>query len=78
MNPDTALDLSKRIFDVIKDEDPETILTALADQITFQMSLVCPDCRKNIARKLKRAIPRMLATATRTAVEYADPPASCH
>jgi hypothetical protein len=70
--------LGLKIYEVIKGEDPEIIPDALVSQITFQMSLVCPDCRKNIARKLKRAIPRMLAHATRTAVTYENPSASCH
>jgi hypothetical protein len=78
MDREAILNLSEKIFEVVKDEDHETILSALLDQIVFRMSVVCPNCRKNIARELKRAIPGMVAEATRVAVEYEDLPASCH
>jgi hypothetical protein len=78
MGTDAIRDLSEKIYEAVKDEDFETILGALVDQITFQMSLVCPGCRKNVARTLKRGIPSMLAHAARMAVQYDDPPASCH
>ena len=40
MGTDAIRDLSEKIYEAVKDEDFETILGALVDQITFQMSLV--------------------------------------
>jgi hypothetical protein len=70
--------LSAEIYEVVKGEDPEAVFSALVDQFIFHMSLVCPDCRKNIARKLRKSIPLMLAHANEVAATYDEPPASCH
>jgi hypothetical protein len=48
-------------------DDFEDLLTAVVRVFTFHMSLGCPDCRKNIARKLRKAVPEMLADANRLA-----------
>jgi hypothetical protein len=81
MDPEAYKHLSDQIYEVVKDEDDvDAVFSALVDQLTFHMSLGCPDCRKNIARKLKKEIPLMLAHANRMAAKYpyADSPASCH
>lgn len=54
-----TLDLIEGIVDVIADadEDVDSVLTALAAVITLQMSYVCPNRRKEIARSLMRSIP---------------------
>ena len=59
------------------------IFEALKESLIFQMSEVCPDCRRNIAKILKRSIPEMLRAADLLAAEYAKeegrPPAGhCH
>jgi hypothetical protein len=54
--------------------DVEMVFTALRNVMTFYMATVCPDCRKNIARKLKREIPMMKANADRFAAEHPDVP----
>jgi hypothetical protein len=48
-------------------EDPEDIFTALTAVFTFHLSLLCPQCRKDVAHELKRRIPDMLARANREA-----------
>jgi len=39
------------------------ILVALQSALTFQMALVCPHCRKAIARRLRSDLPAMLTKA---------------
>jgi hypothetical protein len=50
-----------------EDEDLEDIFTALTAVFTFHLSLLCPQCRKDVARELKRRVPDMLARANREA-----------
>jgi hypothetical protein len=49
------------------------IMSALMNCIIFQMAMVCPICRKNIARKIKRDLPTMVAYASR----LGNPPTKC-
>jgi hypothetical protein len=49
-------------------------MTALMNMVVFQMSLVCPICRKDIARKIKRDLPRMVIYASQIAASNEDPP----
>jgi len=65
-------ELEQKIFEAINntDCDLDTIFEALQGVMTFYMSGLCPDCRKNVARTLKRDIPRMLWTAKKFAAEH--------
>jgi len=45
----------------------DVALAALMGTVTYWMSDMCSECRKDFARTLKRQIPEMLATANRTA-----------
>ncbi len=42
-------------------------LSAIANVTTFVMSLLCPDCRKVIAKQLRKRVPQMLSDANRLA-----------
>jgi len=73
MTTRTANELADQIMPIIRDADPVAVFEALADCYAFQLSLLtCPDCRKQAARALKRAIPGMLAHADRAAADYAS------
>ena len=52
-------------------------LTALQDLITDHMAMVCPVCRKNIAKKFKRDFPQMVVNANGLARE-AGAKFTCH
>jgi uncharacterized protein YbaR (Trm112 family) len=70
----------KRIFDAIEEAeitDGDLIFEALKQQLVFRMAMVCPDCRRNIARKLKAEIPVMLASAAQFAASHGNTP-TCH
>jgi hypothetical protein len=61
------------------DPDFETIITALRDVLTFEMSLLCPVCRKRFAVQFKRRIPLMVIEANQMAAEAGhDPSCSLH
>src|SRR5262245_41793571 len=45
------------------------IFNALTQAISFQMALLCPDCRRRLARKLKSHIPMMMTNAAQLAKE---------
>jgi hypothetical protein len=38
-------------------------MNALVHALTFEIALFCPDCRKAIARQLRKRIPQMLEDA---------------
>jgi hypothetical protein len=65
--------LCSRIQTAIEDEneDREDIFTALTAVFVFHLSLLCPQCRKDVAHELKRRIPDMLARANREAAARA-------
>ena len=66
-------ELERLIFQATAETlDVEMVFTALRNVMTFYMATVCADCRKKIARKLKREIPMMQANAARFAAENAD------
>lgn len=73
-------ELEQKIFQVTNDcDDLDVVFNALQSTITFWMSTVCPECRKNIARTFKRKIPDMLADANRAAALRAQHPShQCH
>jgi hypothetical protein len=60
-----------------KGPDIEDVLSALQRTVVFCMALTCSNCRRNIARKFKRDIPRMTVEAGQLAAEAAKPP-RCH
>jgi len=61
-----------------EDEDLEDVFTALSAVFTYHLSLLCPDCRRDIARELRRRIPDMLARANREAATRAREGAHHH
>ena len=75
---DEIMEIGRRIFAAIRGEGTEysfdQIMTALMNMVVFQMSLVCPICRKDIARKIKRDLPRMVIYASQIAASNEDPP----
>ena len=46
-------------IDLDADDDLNHVFTALAHVFSFYMAVACADCRKNIARKLRKRIPEM-------------------
>jgi hypothetical protein len=70
--------LEEEIFDVIAGEDIDSILSALATVITVQMSYVCSNCRKEIARSLMRSVPVWLAQAEAFPPMEAGVEPTCH
>jgi hypothetical protein len=81
---DSVTQLGKKIYEAIyRDDDnadlnPDDILTALAHTIIFQMSLVCPACRKNIAAKIRRELPAWVNYAGQLAASSQHPTGACH
>jgi hypothetical protein len=73
--------LSEKISNVIINDGGHTVTTALSalqDAFVHFMTRVCPDCRKNIAKKLKRDIPAMLEHANRVAAKRGPLSHQCH
>jgi hypothetical protein len=72
----------QRLFEVLAPEmnNPNRVLDALTEALTFIMSVQCPDCRKNLALELKRRIPRMLREANAAGADFFgnDRSSSCH
>ncbi len=66
--------IERRIIEATENEEIDHVWSALTGVMIFFMSTVCPDCRKNIARQLKRGIPGMLATANMIAATGPTPP----
>jgi hypothetical protein len=58
----TDAELAQKITDIIVDAevDSETAFMALQAAIMFEMSCLCADCRRDVARKLKANIPKMV------------------
>jgi hypothetical protein len=52
-------------------EDLEDVFTALTAVFVFNLSLLCSQCRKDVAHELKRRVPDMLARANREAATRA-------
>jgi hypothetical protein len=65
-------ELEQKLFEILAPEmdNPNRVLDALTEAFTFIMSVQCTDCRKNIARELKRRIPRMLHNANAVGAEF--------
>jgi hypothetical protein len=75
-----SIELEQKICDLIAAEDANmaTVLSALEAAFTRQMARACPDCRKSIARTLKRGVPTMLKNADRIAVALEATPTHLH
>jgi hypothetical protein len=57
-------DLAQEITNIVAQEELfDTRMNALLSAIVVQMGSTCPQCRKDIAKKLKRCVPGMLAAA---------------
>jgi hypothetical protein len=69
VNCERVDNLCSRIQTAIENEseDLEDVFTALTAVFTFHLSLLCPQCRKDVAHELKRRVPDMLARANREA-----------
>jgi hypothetical protein len=52
-------------------EDREDIFTALTAVFVYHLSLLRPQCRKDVAHELRRRVPDMLARANREAAARA-------
>jgi hypothetical protein len=79
------LGIEQKIFEACQEASGyDVIFSALQNSITFQMSNLCPACRRNVAKELKRNIPAMLKQANEAAEEYVrrrgeePPPPQCH
>jgi hypothetical protein len=62
-------------------EEREDIFTALTAVFVFHLSLLCPQCRKDVAHELRRRVPDMLARANREAaarVREGERSIACH
>jgi hypothetical protein len=72
--------IALKIIAAIKSEsgDHQEILNALAHVFTFFMAVNCPDCRKNVARQLRKRIPEMLFEANRLAAMSLGPERDDH
>jgi hypothetical protein len=78
-------DVHDRLLDAIRtDDSPHDVLDAALDLIGFQLSVLCPDCRKEAERAIKQALPGLFAHANDLAKEYAAgvgepaPAHTCH
>ena len=77
-------ELHDRLLDAIYlDDSPHDVLDAALDLIGFQLSVLCPDCRKQAVRAIKRAIPGLVQHANEVAAEYTaagagTPSHTCH
>jgi hypothetical protein len=66
----SVIALCNRIGDAIASEPSSaTVIRALLTVLTRELSLVCPDCRSNLAREIKQRIPDMLRKANAAARE---------
>jgi hypothetical protein len=66
--------LALQITDLMLGEDFATRWSALAQAMTFQMSLLCPDCRTRLATELTlHGAPTMLDAANKSAAESGEP-----
>jgi hypothetical protein len=84
-NPTEVEEIERKILEAIHGAGTKYnfnhIMSALMNTVVFQMALVCPTCRKNIARKIKRDIPGMVIHAGQlaaTARAETPPGNKCH
>jgi hypothetical protein len=86
-DPPQVEEIERKIRDIFYPSDATKpayefghIMSALMNCIIWQMSFVCPVCRKNIARKIKRDLPSMEMYAAKLYAisKSGKPPAECH
>lgn len=72
--------LRRKIIDLTVDDgaDPDTIFSALQSAFVFWLSIVCRNCRRDIARKLRADIPAMLNNANQLAAADKTETPTCH
>ena len=69
---DRVTEILQRILDAIKPDQGDGfvhIFNALEQAMSFQMAMLCPDCRRKLAQKLRSHIPAMMTRASRLARE---------
>jgi hypothetical protein len=75
-------ELHDRLLDAIDANDtPNDVFEAALDLIGFELTLLCPNCRKKIGHAIHRAIPGIVKHADDVAKDYASSPArsyKCH
>ena len=75
-------ELHDRLLEAIGPNDtPNDVLEAALDLIGFELSMLCPDCRKRIGHAIQQAIPGIVKHADSVAKDYASSPArsyACH
>jgi hypothetical protein len=79
----TMTKLHDRLLDAIgPDDKPNDVLDAALDLIGCQLSLLCPNCRKQMGQAIQCAFPGLLKHADDVAKDYASSPArsayKCH
>jgi hypothetical protein len=74
----TAEGLALKIADltVAAEVRPDIVFSALMNALVFWMSCICPNCRRDFARKLADEIPTMLESADHHAQSPSTP--TCH
>jgi hypothetical protein len=80
MDVERVNQLAQEITDMTTnaDTDPDTIFEALQQVFIFWMSIVCANCRRNVARKLTADIPKMIDCADQTAAVGGSGKSTCH
>jgi hypothetical protein len=73
-------DLTQKILNLVDvgDIDSNTVLIALVNAFIYLMARNCPNCRKNIAKTLKKNIPEMLKEAELVAAQFEAAPEHLH
>lgn len=60
-------EIERKLYEVLKavrsQDNYSDILEALINRLTFEISLSCPQCRKNLAKQLRKRVPQMLEDA---------------
>jgi hypothetical protein len=75
--------IEQKIIGIIHADDADydfhAAMNALVHVIAFEMLLACPECRKGLAKQLKRRIPAILTQAnTLAAMARSDAPCRLH
>ena len=75
-------ELHDRLLNAISPNDTHNdVLEAALDLIGFELTLLCPNCRKQMGHAIHRAIPDIVKHADDVAKDYASSPArsyKCH
>jgi hypothetical protein len=75
----TSEELAREITEttINAEVDPDTVFTALEIVFMFWISSLCADCRREVARKSKASIPKMLDRVDRVETVL-GPNTTCH